>query len=71
MISLGPVLSLVALVTTLATAAAVRAVSGRAPRTNRRRHRLAAWLSVSPTLWRGPSRVFRHDTGIRSPGSLW
>lgn len=29
----------------------------RRPRPNRRRHRLARLLMISPTLWRGPRRL--------------
>lgn len=64
MIPLAPVIALVAAVTLAGTLAAVRAVSSPRPRRNRRTHRLAAWLSISPSLWRGPRRWLHCTPGF-------
>lgn len=52
--------------TAVATWLAVRAVSPRRRMENRRTHRLGAFLSCSPSLWRGPRR-WNDGHGCRDP----
>lgn len=60
--SMDAVTAVLGLVTIACTVWAVSAVTPRR-RVNRRRHRLASLLSISPTLWRGPQRYGAQQTG--------
>lgn len=67
MISLPTVIVAGLTLTLVATVAAVRAVTVRRPRANRRTHRLAKWLGYSKSLWCGPRGCGRSGSSAR-PG---